>query len=287
MKILTLIFERLTFDQVISTHDGAYMAILRTDRDSIWMYFLPASTIGCSMDIPVDLVILMDQSGSIRGQNPQDGSADYWTLMVDFVEDLINKFPGNTGTMRVSIIVYSNTAKLVTNLVDPVTAKYQLRNSRDMEYIGGSTNLPDALLMVKDRVLSGSNLNNRRDAYDVILVLADGLTNTNPAMVNPFANAIKTSGPTGAYLFEVAIGGATTNSKSYFMADGLVTRQEDLIFVDEFENMDENVDAAKNLICRYLEACVTVNGCPGPFGPFPPAPTPPPPGKIMPIEMFY
>ncbi len=232
------------------------------------------------MDIPVDLVILMDQSGSIRAQNPPDGSADYWTLMVDYVEDLIDRFPSNTGSMRVSIIVYSNKATLVTNLVDPSTAKYQLRYSWKMEYIGGFTNLPDALLMVKDSVLNESNPNNRRDAYDIVLVLADGMANVNVNNVNPFANAIRTSGPTGAYLFEVGIGGETTNSKTYFMSEGLVTREDDLVFVDEFSNLDENVNAAKDLICRYLEACVTVNGCPGPFGPFPPTPTPPPPGKI-------
>ena len=38
----------------------------------------------------IDLCVVIDSSGSIRDNNPSDGSYDNWELILDFVKEVLN-----------------------------------------------------------------------------------------------------------------------------------------------------------------------------------------------------
>lgn len=43
--------------------------------------------------VQADICFLIDSSGSIRDNNPTDGSYDNWQLLLNFVKSIINHFP--------------------------------------------------------------------------------------------------------------------------------------------------------------------------------------------------
>ena len=43
--------------------------------------------------VQADICFLIDSSGSIRDNNPADGSFDNWNLLLGFVRAIVNSFP--------------------------------------------------------------------------------------------------------------------------------------------------------------------------------------------------
>ena len=62
---------------------GKSVMISETALFSLPQTFFPASV--CSM---LDVCIVIDSSGSIRDNNPSDGSYDNWSLMLNFVKEV-------------------------------------------------------------------------------------------------------------------------------------------------------------------------------------------------------
>ena len=59
--------------------------------------------IGC--DDKLDLVVILDSSGSIRDNNPEDGSYDNWQLVKDFVTSLTTLYDiGQVGSSVTSVL---------------------------------------------------------------------------------------------------------------------------------------------------------------------------------------
>ena len=49
------------------------------------LQFVLSELVGCDL---VDLCIVIDSSGSIRDNNPDDGSYDNWKLTLEFVQEV-------------------------------------------------------------------------------------------------------------------------------------------------------------------------------------------------------
>ena len=58
----------------------------------------------------MDLVFVVDSSGSIRDANPTDGSYDNWNLILEYVYDVIELLNIGSDQTRVGLIAYSQTA---------------------------------------------------------------------------------------------------------------------------------------------------------------------------------
>ena len=57
-------------------------------------------SVSCT-DLVADIVFIVDSSGSIRDNNPADGSYDNWELALNFISDFVADFnlgSGSTGT---------------------------------------------------------------------------------------------------------------------------------------------------------------------------------------------
>ena len=58
----------------------------------------------------MDLVFVVDSSGSIRDANPSDDSYDNWSLILEYVFDVIDLMNIGYDQTRVGLIAYSGTA---------------------------------------------------------------------------------------------------------------------------------------------------------------------------------
>ena len=63
-------------------------------------------------DAKVDICLVIDSSGSIRDNNPPDGS-DNWTTQLKFLSNLVGDFRVGLDATRVEAVVFSGGARLV------------------------------------------------------------------------------------------------------------------------------------------------------------------------------
>ena len=73
---------------------------------------------GACEDFRGDLVFVIDSSGSIRDNNPSDGSYDNWALMLEFMSRLVDDLDIDGGNVRVSVVKFSDIAESVFHLND-------------------------------------------------------------------------------------------------------------------------------------------------------------------------
>ena len=59
----------------------------------------------------VDLVFVVDSSGSIRDNNPPDGSFDNWNLVLQYIYDVVEFLQIGENLNRVGLVAYSQTAQ--------------------------------------------------------------------------------------------------------------------------------------------------------------------------------
>ena len=58
----------------------------------------------------VDLVFVVDSSGSIRDNNPADGSFDNWALILQYVYDVVDFLDIGENANRIGLVAYSQNA---------------------------------------------------------------------------------------------------------------------------------------------------------------------------------
>jgi len=119
---------------------------------------------------PVDVLFVLDHSSSISDND--EGPIPNWILITDMVADVVratSRYP----SIRYAAISYGTKAELEFNLdrytqtVELVVAFRSIRNS------GGNTNTTGALRLSRTDVWS--SLANRPTAYDVLVLITDGV----------------------------------------------------------------------------------------------------------------
>ena len=184
--------------------------------------------------------------------------------MRQFMKDVTNRFPQDT--LQVAVVEFGRVARLISPLTNPSSARNEIDR---MQFAGDISNLATGLQMVINSVLSSAS--NRDTAYDVVMILTDGVANVNVNDVLPYANAIRTMGPSGTKIATVAIGGSPTADNSRFKDVGIIDDEAELLFMRDYISLRTDVTQATQLICNYLIQCTTPSGCPGILTP--------PPGK--------
>ena len=130
----------------------------------------PPST-GCVAK--VDLCLIIDSSGSIRDNNPADGS-DNWSTQLKFLSDLVGDFTVGLDATRVGAVVFSGGSRLVFALDRYSTTEEVQRAISNIVYMGQTTNTPDALNLARDQCFSPSN-GDRSDVVNLAVIVTDGL----------------------------------------------------------------------------------------------------------------
>ncbi len=60
--------------------------------------------VGFVCDRKADIVFVVDSSGSIRGNNPSDGSYDNWDLTLQFITNFVNQLNISINNVKVGLV---------------------------------------------------------------------------------------------------------------------------------------------------------------------------------------
>lgn len=84
----------------------------------------------------MDLVFIVDSSGSIRDKNPSNDSYDNYDLLLQFVTDIIDQMTIGPSKTRVGLVIYSNLAKVEFHL-NTFSSKAEIKAAvKALRYIG-------------------------------------------------------------------------------------------------------------------------------------------------------
>jgi uncharacterized protein YegL len=123
----------------------------------------------CFVGCPVDLVLLVDSSGSIRDQGENN-----WDDMMSFLKKIFDRI--DTSQLRAAVVDFSNLANIYINFDSGFQTPTEYQRAIDdtiaKSYQGGDTNTALGLRRVRDDVLGSSG--NRNAVRDVVIVLTDG-----------------------------------------------------------------------------------------------------------------
>ena len=226
------------------------------------MYF----PVSCEANIPLDLVLVVDSSGSIRQQNDpsvfgDNDPNDNWQRMMTFLWELAWQF--NHASPQIGIVMYSTSAQIITPLTDGQNARNQIDAMRQ-NYARGFTNTAAGLRQALNVLRTGGN---RPEATDVVIVLTDGIPTVNVGAVPGAALELRNS---GAFIGLVGIGGNFVSSRNDYANLRITELESDVIFVPSFSDLRDKVAAAASLICTHL--LNQVGGCVQPNCPTTPFP---------------
>ena len=211
--------------------------------------------VSCEPSIPLDLVLVIDSSGSIRQQNDptvlgNNDPNDNWQRMMTFLWDLTWQF--DDTTLQIGIVMFSSSAQIITQFTDPQSARNQIDAMRQ-NYDGGLTNTAAGLRQASSVLqLTG----NRPEVSDVVIVLTDGVPTINIGDVYYAALELRNG---GAFIGLVGIGGNTVSSRNDYANLGITELESDVIFVPNFSDLRDKVAATASLICSHL--LNQVGGC--------------------------
>ena len=121
----------------------------------------------------VDLCFIIDSSGSIRDNNV-DGKPDNWDLQLEFIANIVRAFSIGSDASQIGAIVFSEEVRLEF----PLNAYDNNQDISDailrINYIGGQTNTPEALLQTRLQCFNPSN-GDRRDVENLAIIVTDGV----------------------------------------------------------------------------------------------------------------
>lgn len=189
------------------------------------------------------MVFLIDSSLSIRESNPIDGSLDHWTLILDFVKDVVKRLPVSGDRMRVGLVPFSTSVDLDNVL--PVSGQLDLILYRidRLDFLGGNTNTSGALRVARD-LLSNSG-SRATGSKKVMMLITDGLSNVDPQLTLQEARAAKQG---GIIVYAIGISEYTNVYELQDMASDPAAYY--YIAVDEFSRLNLAInDVLDKLVC--------------------------------------
>ncbi len=147
-------------------------------------------------DRKVDLCLIIDSSGSIRDNNPVDGSYDNWQLQLEFLSTLVGAFHIGPRATRVGAVVFSEQVILEFSLASYTWVPEIKDAIESIKYLGETTNTPAALRQTRTNCFGGRD--NRPTVDDLAILVTDGVpfppTRRNPAIAE--AKLLRDSGVT-------------------------------------------------------------------------------------------
>ena len=122
----------------------------------------------------MDLCFIIDSSGSIRDNNPSDGSYDNWELQQDFLSLLVGAFTIAPDATRVGAVVFSEQVRLVFSLDTYSDAQSVKDAIQAIAYLGQTTNTPEGLRVTREQCFNAGN-GDRPDIPNLAIFISDGV----------------------------------------------------------------------------------------------------------------
>jgi len=133
-----------------------------------WCFIAP--TPAPSADCPVDIIFVVDESGSIGEDNFDE--------MQTFLSQLVARLDINSGTTRVGLVPFSSNVDTAEsfNLNEHLTVAAIQNAIDDLDYSKGGTRTDLALRHVRTNMLTAA-AGDRSNVPNVVVVLTDGQSN--------------------------------------------------------------------------------------------------------------
>ena len=141
------------------------------DAHALWFTGPKVSSINCfafvaqPVDCPIDVVFVLDESGSIGWPN--------FDLMKSFLSQLVSRLDIDSGQTRVGLVTFASGVGTHFNLNAHSTVAAVQSAIASLGYAGGTTNTHLALAYVRTTMLI-SAAGDRPDVPNVVVVLTDG-----------------------------------------------------------------------------------------------------------------
>jgi len=140
-----------------------------------------------------DVVFVVDSSGSIRDNNPADGSYDNWNKILEFVADIIDQLNIATDGVHVGLVIYSQTARHEFTLnfsTDKTALRTQVLNTA---YMGSYTNTSGGIRAMHLEQFTSAN-GARSGVEQIAIVITDGESNLDSDRTISDAEAARAAG---------------------------------------------------------------------------------------------
>lgn len=190
-----------------------------------------------------DLVIVFDDSGSIRDNNI-DGEPDNYDTMKTFAKNLVNTLDVREKGFRVGVVTFSNFA-LPRVFLNDFYRKTDINLQIDaLPYEGGNTNTTGGLRVARTELfVEGRGA--RPDFTDVILLFTDGKPTRE---VNGLASEVATLKSMGVKIVGV---GVTKEINEQDMRL-IVSEPSYYVPVEDFSALQTVVNEVSNIICKAV-----------------------------------
>ena len=143
----------------------------------------------------MDLVVVLDASGSIRAANPSDGSRDNWNEMLEFTTDLVDRLSIGQYNSRVGVVRYSDSAQNIFYLNSYYNKETIKSEIRSISYPGGQTYTGDGLRSAHMEQFTYDR-GDRPEVHNVIILITDGVSNIDVPSTTREALVAKNKGIT-------------------------------------------------------------------------------------------
>jgi receptor-type tyrosine-protein phosphatase Q len=183
--------------------------------------------------VPVDLVFVMDDSGSVSVENFQ--------TMLNFASNLLDSFKIGEEDTKVGLVVFSTFARRIFNF-NMYSTRQQIQNAiKNSVYTGQGTNTAAALYEARQMFVSNSE--KRLNAISLAIVLTDGKSNSPTDTVNR-ANDLHNA---GVMVFCIGIGSNLDLGELRAIASN--PDDKFLISANDFASLHSKITQLTNSLC--------------------------------------
>jgi len=192
----------------------------------------PQSIIQCKADV----VFCIDNSGSIRDNNPPGG--DNWRLILNFVQALLKQVGVKEEGTHVAVVTFGERGHVEFDLQGNQTEEDTLKLVSDLKYRGENTNTTGGLYWSR-QILTDSKYGSRKDVAKVIILITDGVPTYDKDKLQAEVDIIKNS-----LIRIVSVG--VTNKINETLLKSIATTPRDYVYGNDFSGLDLIKDVVIN-----------------------------------------
>ena len=215
------------------------------------------------------MVFVLDSSGSIRDNNPKDGSYDNWNLLLQFVADVAGRLSIGFSETRVGIVKFSDIGDSIFYLNTHGDRSSMRSAILGISYVGSNTNTAAGIREMHYSQFTTDN-GDRSNVQNFAIIITDGVSTIDKDNTIPEAEAARRD---NIRVFSVGITNNVKESELRGMSSQPQIEGQTFWRSTDFTMLGDIID---HLV---KQTCVTPVPTPAPT----PAPTPSPtpsPGNV-------
>ena len=144
-------------------------------------------------DTFIDLVFVLDSSGSINDNTPDGAPVENYDLLLNFVVSIVDELEIGPTATRVGLVLFSDIGEMIFPL-DAYSEKSDLIEAiLETKYVGGNTNTSGGLLIMQNEAFTTA-MGDRANYANVAIVITDGYSTYDNASTIPNAIAAREKG---------------------------------------------------------------------------------------------